>query len=132
MDITEFIAHFGIIELSIGTALGLGFKHAVDSITRDIVKPILQAFFHTKELHKLYYTILGAKFNVGDVLLAFINFIVLILVILSIMYFFLSPLLKKILEEKTQSDKRNIEQNTKIISVLKDIRDNNIYRNPGL
>lgn len=128
MDITKFIAHFGIIELSIGTALGLGFKHAVDSITIDLIKPILQAMFNIRELRNFSYNIMGARIGVGDALLSLVNFLVLLAVIGTIMYFFLMPLLKQILDEKTQSAEKNVEQNKNMIQILKDIRDrNSIY-----
>ena len=125
MDITKFIAHFGIIELSIGTALGIGYKELITNITRDIFKPILQYFFRIKELDNYYVNIIGINFGVGNVILALINFSILLGFIFITMYLLLSPLIDKILAEKTRSDKKNIEQNTKVIQILSDIRDKN-------
>lgn len=83
-EFRTFIAKGNVMDMAVGVIIGGAFKTIVDSLTSDILNPIL-GMFGGADLSSLQIRLLGdATLNVGNFLNAIINFLLMAFVLFLI------------------------------------------------
>ncbi len=102
MDFYRFIAHFGFIDIAIGTAVGMSFGQLVQTISGDILFPLLSIFLNIDELKRYNLKLFGADIKIGDSIKMLISFIMLLFIISFVFKFFLKDMMLRIESEKKE------------------------------
>jgi large-conductance mechanosensitive channel len=113
MDFYEFIADFGIISLSISTALGLAFHDVVRSISREIFIPLIGYLFNTKNFKNIQYKVGHQTIDVGSIISSILTYISILLIVIFLGYFVFHNLIKKITDLKKKHDQQLLEEQRK-------------------
>ncbi|MDD6788865.1 MAG: large conductance mechanosensitive channel protein MscL [Lachnospira sp.] len=102
-EFRAFIARGNVLDMAVGVIIGGAFKTIVDSLTGDIINPILGLFGGT-DLSSIKVHLLGDSYlNIGNFLNAVINFLLMALVLFIIVKAFNSTEAKlKALAEKNK------------------------------
>ena len=102
-EFRAFIARGNVLDMAVGVIIGGAFKTIVDSLTGDIINPILGLFGGT-DLSSIKVHLLGDSYlNIGNFLNAVINFLLMTLVLFIIVKAFNSTEAKlKALAEKNK------------------------------
>lgn len=100
-EFRAFIAKGNVLDMAVGVIIGGAFKTIVDSLTGDILNPILGLFGGT-DLSSIKIHLLGDSYlNIGNFINAIINFLLMALVLFIIVKVFNSTEAKlKALAEK--------------------------------
>jgi large conductance mechanosensitive channel len=100
-EFRAFIAKGNVLDMAVGVIIGGAFKTIVDSLTGDILNPILGLFGGT-DLSSIKIHLLGDSYlNIGNFINAIINFLLMALVLFIIVKAFNSTEAKlKALAEK--------------------------------
>jgi large conductance mechanosensitive channel len=75
-EFKEFINKGDVVMIAVGLVMALYFKAIVDAILAGIINPIIAAIFGKADIGDIGFTINGARFSIGLVLVAIINFLV--------------------------------------------------------
>lgn len=122
MDIYEFIAEYGIISLSIATALGLAFNSLMKKVVNGLVIPLLGILFDVKYLSNYVLKFYNQKILVGDILSSLLTYIILVVIIVIFGHYIFHDFIKKINQLKQQNEKKIIEQQMKTNHLLNEIK----------
>lgn len=79
-EFKEFIAQGNVMDLAVGVIIGGAFKTIVDSLTNDIISPIL-GFVGGVDFSDLSVTIAGVELKYGSFITAVINFLIMAVII---------------------------------------------------
>ncbi len=79
-EFKEFIAQGNVMDLAVGVIIGGAFKTIVDSLTNDIISPIL-GLIGGVDFSNLTFHLLGVEFRYGKFITAIINFLIMAAVI---------------------------------------------------
>lgn len=90
----KFILRGNVVDLAVGLAVGAAFTGIVNSFVKDLITPLVGAFFNSSDLSGIAFTINGSKFAIGDFLNALVSF----LIIATVVYFFVVLPMNKFLE----------------------------------
>ena len=104
----DFITRGNLIDLAVAVVIGTAFTAIVTAIVKDLITPLIGAFFGGKNnsFENLTFTAHGSKFAYGDL----INAIVTFLIIAAVVYFLIvAPMAKLVLrlhgvKEATERD----------------------------
>ncbi|MBZ1505076.1 large conductance mechanosensitive channel protein MscL [Latilactobacillus curvatus] len=120
-EFKEFIMRGNVLDMAVGVILGAALKSIVDSLTKNLINPIISLFVGQVDLSGIVLTIPGTKavFKIGNFLNDVINFLIIAFVVFLIVKGFnkLRDMGKKTEEEEAQV----VE--TKEEVYLKEIRD---------
>ena len=120
-EFKEFIMLGNVLDMAVGVILGAALKSIVDSLTKNLINPIISLFVGQVDLSGIVLTIPGTKavFKIGNFLNDVINFLIIAFVVFLIVKGFnkLRDMGKKTEEEEAQV----VE--TKEEVYLKEIRD---------
>ena len=120
-EFKEFIMRCNVLDMAVGVFLGAALKSIVDSLTKNLINPIISLFVGQVDLSGIVLTIPGTKavFKIGNFLNDVINFLIIAFVVFLIVKGFnkLRDMGKKTEEEEAQV----VE--TKEEVYLKEIRD---------
>ena len=120
-EFKEFIMRGNVLDMAVGVILGAALKSIVDSLTKNLINPIISLFVGQVDLSGIALTIPGTKavFKIGNFLNDVINFLIIAFVVFLIVKGFnkLRDMGKKTAEEEAQV----VE--TKEEVYLKEIRD---------
>lgn len=118
MNIYEFIANYGIIGLSISTALGLAFYEIIKNISGEIVIPFIGILLGIRKFSELHVIFKGQNINIGIILKGIITYIFTLLFIVGIGYYIFGNLLKHIHEKKVSIDRQTLEEQKRTSDLL--------------
>ena len=83
-EFRAFIAKGNVMDMAVGVIIGAAFKSIIDSLTNDILNPILGLFGGT-DLSAIKIHLMGDSYlNIGNFISAVINFILMALVLFII------------------------------------------------
>jgi large conductance mechanosensitive channel len=83
-EFKEFIMRGNVLDMAIGVIIGAAFKSIVDSLTTNLINPIIAMFVGSIDLSGIYFTINNAKFKVGAFLNDVINFFIIAIIVFLI------------------------------------------------
>ena len=79
-EFKEFIMRGNVLDLAVGVIIGGAFKTIVDSLTNDIISPIL-GLFGGLDFSSMVLSIGGVNLKYGSFITAIINFLIMAVVI---------------------------------------------------
>lgn len=82
-EFKTFIARGNVMDMAVGVIIGGAFKAIADSLTADIIMPILGIFTNEMSFADLSVTIGGAVIPYGSFLNAVLNFLIMALVVFA-------------------------------------------------
>ena len=82
-ELKTFIARGNVMDMAVGVIIGGAFKAIADSLTADIIMPILGIFTSEMSFADLSVTIGGAVIPYGSFLNAVLNFLIMALVVFA-------------------------------------------------
>ncbi len=80
-EFRDFITRGNMLDLAVGVIIGGAFTALVGSLTTNLINPLLSLFIGKADLSGLSFTILSAKFPIGNFLNDVINFIIMAFVV---------------------------------------------------
>lgn len=118
-EFKEFIMRGNVLDMAVGVILGAALKSIVDSLTKNLINPIISLFVGQVDLSGIALTIPGTKavFKIGNFLNDVINFLIIAFVVFLIVKGFnkLRDMGKKTEEAQVVETKEEV--------YLKEIRD---------
>ena len=77
-EFKEFIMRGNVLDMAVGVILGAALKSIVDSLTKNLINPIISLFVGQVDLSGIVLTIPGTKavFKIGNFLNDVINFLI--------------------------------------------------------
>ena len=82
-EFKTFIARGNVMDMAVGVIIGGAFKAIADSLTADIIMPILGIFTSEVSFADLSVTVGGAVITYGNFINAILNFLIMALVVFS-------------------------------------------------
>jgi large conductance mechanosensitive channel len=80
-EFKEFVARGNVMDLAIGVIIGAAFKAIVDSLSADIIMPIIGIFVDQNSFSDLSVKVGGAVITYGNFIEAALNFVIMAFVI---------------------------------------------------
>ncbi|MCI2058135.1 MAG: large-conductance mechanosensitive channel protein MscL [Oscillibacter sp.] len=80
-EFKKFIARGNVMDMAVGVIVGGAFKAIADSLTADIIMPIVGIFVQAESFSKLSLTAGGAVITYGNFIQAVLNFLIMALVV---------------------------------------------------
>ena len=80
----DFILRGNVVDLAVAVIIGAAFTSIVNSLTTDLIAPLIAAFGGKPDLSALTLTVHGGVFKYGNFLNAVISF----LIVAGVVYFF--------------------------------------------
>lgn len=80
----QFILRGNVVDLAVGVVIGAAFTNIVNTIVKGLITPLIGALAKTEDFSGLYFRLNGSKFMYGEVLNAFLSF----LIVAAVVYFF--------------------------------------------
>ncbi|MEJ1319660.1 large conductance mechanosensitive channel protein MscL [Latilactobacillus sakei] len=121
-EFKEFIMRGNVLDMAVGVILGVALKSIVDSLTKNLINPIISLFVGQVDLSGIAVTIPGTKavFQIGNFLNDVINFLIIAIIVFLIVKGFnkLRDMGKKTEEEVAEEATPTQEE-----LYLKEIRD---------
>lgn len=121
-EFKEFIMRGNVLDMAVGVILGAALKSIVDSLTKNLINPIISLFVGQVDLSGIAVTIPGTKavFQIGNFLNDVINFLIIAIIVFLIVKGFnkLHDMGKKTEEEVAEEAAPTQEE-----LYLKEIRD---------
>ncbi len=137
MNFLEFIANYGVIGLSISTALGLAFHSVVQNITNEIILPFIGILFGIKKFKDLTWTYMGQIINVGLILKSILGYLINFGIIVLFGLVFFRDISKQVHNIKKQNELDILDEQKQTKSLLQELveleknRDDRIYGKKG-
>lgn len=107
-DFKKFILRGNVVDLAVAVVVGAAFTAIVNSLVKDIITPLVGAFYNQKEFSKAFFTIHGSQILYGD----FINAVISFLIIASIIFFLVVQPVNKLTAIAKRRDQPTPEPNT--------------------
>ena len=82
-EFKKFVLRGNVVDLAIAVVVGAAFNAVVQSFVKDMITPLVSAFYQQQEFSKAYFTLRGSHFLYGD----FINNIISFLIISMVVFF---------------------------------------------
>ncbi|WP_125570362.1 large-conductance mechanosensitive channel protein MscL [Lacticaseibacillus songhuajiangensis] len=118
-EFRDFITRGNMLDLAVGVIIGGAFTALVGSLTTNLINPLLSLFIGKTDLSKLSFTILSAKFPIGNFLNDVINFIIMAFVVFLLVKAVNKILRKPAPEEAAPAGQSEQELLTEIRDLLK-------------
>lgn len=118
MDFYEFIADYGIIGLSISTALGISFNDVISNITGEFIIPLIGLAFGIKKFKDLHITMWDQDIFVGGILKSLISYTSIIIIIYMLAYYVFHDLILEVRRIKKEHEKSILEEQKKTSNTL--------------
>lgn len=83
-EFKQFIARGNVMDLAVGVIIGGAFKAIADSLTADIIMPIIGIFVSANSFSALSLTIGSAVITYGNFIQAVLNFLIMALVVFAL------------------------------------------------
>lgn len=119
MDFYEFMADYGIIGLSISTALGIAFNDVIQNLTTEMIIPVIGKIFGIKKFRDLHIAVWGQDIFVGGMIKSLISYLSIIGVIYLLAYYIFDDIVKKITELKKEHERKILDEQKKTSETLK-------------
>ena len=72
----QFILRGNVIDLAVGVIIGASFGAVVNSVVRDLLTPLIAAFWSQPDLSALSFMVHGSKILYGEFLNALLSFLI--------------------------------------------------------
>jgi large conductance mechanosensitive channel len=83
-EFKKFILRGNVVDLAVGIAIGAAFTSFVNALVKDLVNPIVNIFYKGETFANAHITIRGSEILYGDLINAFISFVI----VAAVIFFF--------------------------------------------
>ena len=83
-EFKKFILRGNVVDLAVAVVIGAAFNAVVQSFVKDMITPLVSAFYKQQKFSESYFAFRGSHFLYGDFLNNFISFFI----IASVVFFF--------------------------------------------
>lgn len=90
-EFKKFILRGNVVDLAVGIAIGAAFTSFVNALVKDFVNPVVNIFYKGDQFSNAHITIRGSQILYGDLINAFITFVIVAVVIF---FFVVKPINK--------------------------------------
>ena len=80
-DFRTFLLRGNVVDLAVGIIIGAAFTAVVTALVKDMITPLIAAFFGKPHFEALDFTVNGSHFLFGDFLNAVIGFVIIAAVV---------------------------------------------------
>jgi large conductance mechanosensitive channel len=116
----EFITKGNVIDLAVAVVIGAAFTTVVNAVVAGLITPLIAAIFGEPNLDGVgTFTINDARFSIGLILTALINF----LLVAAAVYFVLIAPMNAYREMRARGEEEEPEAPPEDLLVLQEIRD---------
>lgn len=119
-EFRDFITRGNMLDLAVGVIIGGAFTALVGSLTTNLINPLLSLFIGKTDLSGLSFTIMKAKFPIGNFLNDIINFVIMAFVVFLLVKAVNKLLRKPKPEEEAPAGPSEAELLTEIRDLLRD------------
>jgi len=84
----KFILRGNVVDLAVGVVVGAAFSGFITALVKDLLTPFIAAIVKAPDFSVLSFTVNGSKFAYGDLLNAFISFVI---VAVAVYFFVVLP-----------------------------------------
>ncbi len=88
-EFKQFLLRGNVVDLAVGVVIGTAFGTVVSALVKDLLMPFVAAIARVPDFSSLNFTISGSRFMYGDLINAFISFL---LVSAAIFFFVVKPI----------------------------------------
>ena len=74
-EFRKFILRGNVVDLAVAVVIGAAFNAIVQAFVKDVVTPLIGAFYKQQSFSEAFFTINGSKIMYGDVVNAIISFL---------------------------------------------------------
>ena len=85
----NFILRGNAVDLAVGVVIGAAFSGLVTALVKDLLTPLIGAIAKVPDFSGLFFTLNGSKFMYGELINAFISFL---LVAIAVYFFVILPM----------------------------------------
>jgi large conductance mechanosensitive channel len=117
-EFKKFLIRGNVIDLAVAVMIGAAFTTVVNSLVKDLIKPLVESIGGQPDFSRLTFTIPGSKFMYGDFLNAVISFAIMAAVVFFLIVKPVTHLAKLAVREEKKEEKRDPQ-----LLVLEEIRD---------
>jgi large conductance mechanosensitive channel len=78
-----FLLRGNLVDLAVGVVIGIAFGVVITAFVKDLITPLIAAFFGKPDFSSLYFTINHSKFLFGD----FLNAVIAFAIVAAVLYF---------------------------------------------
>ncbi|TCC41838.1 large conductance mechanosensitive channel protein MscL [Kribbella speibonae] len=116
----EFIMRGNVVDLAVAVVIGAAFTKIIGAVVDGLINPLIAAIFGKTDLTGVWtFDINGAKFSIGLILDAALNF----LFVAAAIYFFIVMPLNKLAERRKRGQEPEPDPLTTDQELLTEIRD---------
>ena len=116
----DFLLRGNVIDLAVAVVIGGAFALVVSALLEGLITPLLAAVFSQPDLSSVgVFTINDARFSVGLVLSAVLNFVV----IAAAIYFLVVVPVNRLMEMRKRGEEPEVAAPSEDIVLLQEIRD---------
>jgi large conductance mechanosensitive channel len=74
-EFRKFILRGNVVDLAVAVVIGAAFNSIVQALVKDVVAPLIGAFYKQQSFSEAYFTVNGSHIMYGDVINAAISFV---------------------------------------------------------
>lgn len=91
-EFKKFILRGNVVDLAVAVVVGAAFNSVVQSFVKDMITPLVSAFYKQQKFSESYFTFRGSHFLYGDFINNFISFFI----IAAVVFFFVVQPINKL------------------------------------
>lgn len=91
-EFKKFILRGNVVDLAVAVVIGAAFNSVVQSFVKDMITPLVSAFYKQQKFSESYFTFRGSHFMYGDFLNNFISFFI----VAAVVFFFVVQPINKV------------------------------------
>jgi len=116
----EFVMRGNVVDLAVAVVIGAAFTKIVGALVDGLINPLIAAIFGKTDISGVWnFTVNDAKFSIGLILQAALNF----LFVAAAVYFFIVMPLNKLAERRARGQEPEPDPLTTEQELLTEIRD---------
>lgn len=91
-EFKKFILRGNVVDLAVTVVVGAAFNSVVQSFVKDMITPLVSAFYQQQKFSEAYFVFRGSRFMYGDFINNFISFFI----IAAVVFFFVVQPINKV------------------------------------
>ncbi len=91
-EFKKFILRGNVVDLAVAVVIGAAFNAVVQSFVKDMITPLVSAFYKQQKFSEAYFIFRGSRFMYGDFVNNFISFFI----IAAVVFFFVVQPINKV------------------------------------
>ena len=115
----DFILRGNVVDLAVAVVIGAAFSGVVDAVAEDLIGSLIAAVGGVPDLGGVGFELNGTTIEVGTVLTALVNF----LIVAAVVYFLVLVPVNRLLEMRRAGQEHEVVATPEDVALLQEIRD---------